>query len=182
VGVYDRQHIHSEDSIQYDGGFLSEVIHDWEGELANIGRSDLRTVVLRLGIVLDKKGGLLKQLVYPFKLGVGFGVKSEEYLPFVQLDDLMDVFMFCIKNQKVNGVVNVSAPVLTKISEFFRGVFKVKKGNVMIWFNICVIRLLMGESGGLLTSGQRVIPAKLQNHGFVFRYDNIKDALIRACN
>jgi len=182
VGLYDRQHIHSEESTLYDEGFLSKVIHDWEGELANIRKSNLRTVVLRLGIVLDKSGGLLKQIMYTFRLGMGFGVRSEEFLPFVQLEDLMNAFMFCIENQKVNGIVNVTAPVLVKIDKFFKTVFKVKSIKMVIWFNKSFIRLLMGESGSLLTNGQQVIPVKLQNLGFVFSYDNIKDALNRACN
>ncbi len=55
----------------------------------------------RLGIVLDKSGGILKQMMYTLKMGIGIGVRSEEYFPFVQLDDLMNVFLFCIKKQKV---------------------------------------------------------------------------------
>jgi uncharacterized protein len=182
VGLYDRQHIHSEESILYDDGFLSKVIHDWEGELANIRKSNLRIVVLRLGIVLDKNGGLLKQMMCTFKWGMGFGIKSEEFFPFVQLDDLMNAFMFCVENQKINGIVNVAAPVLVKINEFFKTVFEVNSIKMVMWFNKSFIRILMGESGSLLTNGQQVIPVKLQKLGFVFIYDNIKDALNRACN
>jgi uncharacterized protein (TIGR01777 family) len=182
VGIYDDKHIHSEESEKYDEGFLGMVIKDWEGELTNIRKGNLRVVVLRLGIVLDKNGGILKQVMYPLKLGIGFGVKSEEYFPFVQLEDLMNVFLFCIETLKISGIVNVATPGLTKISQFFRDLYRVKNIRNIIWFSTGFIRLLMGESGSLLTSGQNVVPAKLQNAGFVFRYDNIEDALNRACN
>jgi len=182
VGIYDHHHIHTEESIQYDDGFLSRVIHDWEGELSNIRNGLIRVVVLRLGIVLDKHGGLLKQMMVPLQLRIGFGVNSQENFPFLQLDDLMRVFMFCVEKKEIKGVVNVTAPVLTTIKQFFREVFLARKGKIMIWMGKRLILLLMGESGSLLTNGQSVIPAKLTNEGFKFRYDNIKDALNRACN
>jgi uncharacterized protein (TIGR01777 family) len=182
VGIYDHQHIHTDDSKNYDEGFLSKVINDWEGELTDIMNKNLRVIILRLGIVLDKSGGILKQMMYTLKLGFGIGIKSEEYFPFVHMDDLMNVFLFCIETQKIFGVVNVAAPVFSKINQFFRVLVRVKKARIIVWFNIGFIRLLFGESGRVLTNGQRVLPAKLQNEGFIFGYDNIEDALNRACN
>jgi uncharacterized protein (TIGR01777 family) len=182
VGIYDHQHVHDEGSKQYDDGFLSQVINDWEGELNIIGKSKLRVVVLRLGIVLDKGGGMLDKMMYPLKFKIGFGVKSGDSFPFIQLEDLMNVFMFCIENPEISGIVNVVAPVLATISEFYRELFTVRRGKYILWFNRGFILTLMGESGSLLVKGQMVIPVKLQNAGFVFRYDNIKDALNRACN
>jgi uncharacterized protein (TIGR01777 family) len=182
VGIYDNLQIHSEESKDFDKGFLSQVINDWEGELSGLKNDGLRVVVLRLGIVLDKEGGILKQMLLPLKSGVGFGIRSEEYFPFVHLDDLMNVFIFCIKNPAIEGVVNVVAPALTKINHFFKSLMKAKNIRIVLWFNTGVIRLLLGESGRLLTCGQNVIPEKLLKDGFIFRYNNIEDALRRACN
>jgi uncharacterized protein (TIGR01777 family) len=182
VAIYDNRHMHTEESMHYDEGFLSRVIHDWEGELDNLKNKNIRIVVLRLGIVLDKEGGMLKKLLIPLKLGFGFGVRSDDYFPFVQLEDLLNIFIFSINQPNLSGVVNVSAPVLTNINLFFREILKVSHGRFLIWVNKGLIRLLMGESGGLLTDGQQVIPAKLLKEGFIFRYDNIEDALKRACN
>ncbi len=91
-------------------------------------------------------------------------------------------FCFVLKSRKYIGVVNVAAPVFSKISQFFSVLVRVKKVRYMIWFNRGFIRFLLGKSGSLLTNGQRVVPEKLQNEGFIFRYDNIEDALNRACN
>jgi uncharacterized protein (TIGR01777 family) len=182
IGIYDHLHIHTEESEHYDTGYLSRVIIDWEKELNVISREELRVVILRLGIVLDKSGGMLKMVLYPLRLKIGVIIKSEDYFPFVQLDDLLNVFMFCIENKKMSGVVNVVAPVLAKISQVFLELFKLRKGKIMISFKRSFIHLLMGESGCMLTQGQGVIPAKLQKEGFVFTCGNIKDALIRACN
>jgi uncharacterized protein len=182
IGIYDNQHIHTEESEEHDVGFLSRIIKDWEGELANLKDWNLRIVVLRLGVVLDKKGGILKQILFPLRFRIGIGVKSDDYFPFIQLDDLMNVFIFCMESSKIKGVVNVSAPVLTKINQFFRMLTKIKNGKIIIWFSKSIIMLFIGESGSLLTRGQQVVPAKLLREGFVFRYDNIEDALRRACN
>ncbi len=70
VGIYDHQHIHEEDSKNYNDDFLSEVIKDWEGELTKIRKDNLRVIILRLGIVLDKHGGILKQLMYILRWGL----------------------------------------------------------------------------------------------------------------
>ena len=182
VGIYDNHHIHTEDSKYYDEGFLSMVIRDWEDELTNLRNYNLRVVILRLGVVLDKSGGILQKMMYTLKMGIGIGVRSEEYFPFVQLDDLMNVFLFCIKTKKIFGVVNVSAPFFSKISQFFSVLVRIEKVRCMIWFNKRLIGILLGKSGSLLTNGQRVVPEKLENEGFVFRYDNIEVALNRACN
>ncbi len=182
VSIYDHQLVHTEDSRNYDEGFLSKVIKDWEGELSHIRNGNLRVIILRLGIVLDKSGGILKQMLYTLKLGVGIGVNSEEYFPFVHIDDLMNVFLFCINKKKISGVVNVTAPGFSKINQFFSVLVRVKKVKHIIWVNTEFIRFFLGESGSLLTNGQRVVPEKLQKGGFIFMYDNIEDALNRACN
>ena len=120
IGIYDNEHIHTEESQKFDNGFLSGIIRDWEGELANFKKGNLRVVVLRLGVVLDKRGGMLNQIMVPLRFGIGVGVRSEDYFPFVQLDDLINVFLFCMESSKIRGAVNVAAPVLTNINRFFR--------------------------------------------------------------
>jgi uncharacterized protein (TIGR01777 family) len=182
VGVYDNQHSHTEDSKFYDQGFLARVIIDWEGELAGIAHGSLRVVILRLGIVLDKNGGILKTLLFPLRYGIGFGIKSDEFLPFIQLEDLMDIFVFCIRNLKIEGVINVVSPSLTKINRFYKVLARVKNRRILLWFNSRFLKLAMGESADLLTRGQRVLPEKLEKEGFNFRYGNIEDALNKACN
>ncbi len=182
ASLYDDKNIHDEASTEYNEGFLKQVILDWEGELNKIKSNTLRVVILRLGIVLDKDGGILKQMLYPFRMGIGVGVKSDDYFPYVVLDDLMRVFMFCIENHGLNGVVNVVAPGSVTIRNFFRELARISNRRIVIWVNERLIRFAIGESGSLLTNGQHVIPAKLLREGFVFRYDNIEDALNRACN
>jgi uncharacterized protein len=182
VAIYDDQNMHTEESNLHDTGFLSQVIRDWEGELDNIARNDLRIVILRMGIVLDKSGGFLKQILFPLKVGIGFGVRSNEFFPFILLEDLMNVFIFCIRKESINGIVNVTAPALTKINHFFHQVVRINNGRIILWFNTAFIRFVMGESGSLLTKGQQVIPQKLKDEGFLFNGDNIENALNRACN
>lgn len=182
VGIYDNQNLHTEESKHYDTGFLSKVITDWEGELNNLNRGGVRIVIMRLGVVLDKSGGLLKQLMFPLRWGPGFGVDSEDYFPYINLDDLMNAFSFCIEKEQISGITNVVAPGLTKINHFFRVLMRIKNKGRIIWLRSSLVKLIAGESGSLVVTGQKVSPAKLQKEGFIFRYDNIEDALNRACN
>jgi uncharacterized protein len=182
VARYDHVNIHTEESKFFDDGFLSGVIKDWEGELSGLRSERIRIVILRLGIVLDKSGGALKQMMLPFRAGFGFGVKSEEYFPFIEIDDLIGIFLFCMGRTEIKGVINAVTPVLTKINQFFSELASVKNCRFILWLGSGLIVRILGESGSLLTQGQQVIPDKLVRYGFVFRYGNIRDALVRACN
>jgi uncharacterized protein len=182
VGIYDRYDVHTEESNIFDNGFLSRVIKDWEGETCNLGREDIRVVIMRLGIVLDKRGGFLKQMMFLLKWAPGFGVQSGDYFPYIVLEDLLNAFLFCIHTREIKGTVNVVAPGLTKIDHFFRVLMEINGKKRILWLKGWLIKLLAGESSGLLLTGQNVKPAKLIDHGFIFRYDNIEDALIKACN
>ncbi len=91
-----------------------------KAKLTILGRDDIRVVIMRLGIVLDKRGGFLKQMMFPLKWAPGFGVQSEDYFPYIDLEDLLNAFLFCINNREIKGIVNVVAPGLTKINHFFR--------------------------------------------------------------
>jgi NAD dependent epimerase/dehydratase family enzyme len=94
----------------------------------------------------------------------------------------MDIFIFCIRNLKIEGVINVVSPSLTKINRFYKVLARVKNRRILLWFNSRFLKLAMGESADLLTRGQRVLPEKLEKEGFNFRYGNIEDALNKACN
>jgi len=182
VGVYDGKHVHEENSDQFDNGFLSQVILDWEGELDKIRTAGLRIVVLRLGVVLDGSGALLKKIMTPFKWGVGFGIKSDYFFPFIHLHDLMDIFLFVFNKPGVKGIVNGVVPVIPTIIEFYREMATAFNSRFIIWLRRSFIMLVMGDSGSLLCKGQKVVPSKLLGEGFVFKYKNIEDALNSACN
>ncbi len=145
VGIYDGRNEHKETSELYDAGFLSRVITAWEAELTSIRKPGIRVIILRIGVVLDQGGGLLKQMSLPLKWGPGFGVMSEDYFPYVQLDDLMDAFLFCIDKAEISGIVNVVAPGLTKINHFFRVLMKIKKKRRILWIKRRCVSLVAGR-------------------------------------
>jgi len=182
ISVYDHIHIHTEESKLFNDGFLGHVILDWEKELAGLRRSDLRIVILRLGVVMDKSGGMLKQIILPFRLGFGFGIKSDEYFPFVHVEDLLRVFLYCFEKQNLSGIVNVVAPVPTQIRNFFRELGEVMNSRAKFWFGDRFIRFFIGELGSLVTRGQHAVPAKLVNEGFKFKYDSIGETFRNLMN
>jgi uncharacterized protein len=177
VGIYDHEHVHGEDSMYFDRGFLSRVIEDWEGELKGIEGSNVRVVILRLGIVLDPEGGLLKSILKAFRLRLGFGIRSSDYFPFIHIHDLEKVMLKIIEDERVSGVVNVVSPSEVQIEEFYKTVNVLKNTALCIWIPLFLLQFIMGESASLLIHGQHVIPKKLLDSDFKFNFPDLAQAL-----
>jgi uncharacterized protein len=181
VGIYDKVHVHDEESTLFDDGFLSKVVIDWEGELKELVKENLRICILRLGIVLDENGGVLKMLEKPFRMGFSIGISSDEDFPFIHMIDLLEIFKETINNPGLSGVINAVAPERVSIRKFFR-LLSEKSSKRVLWVQPKVLKFMMGESAGLITSGQRVIPGRLQKLNFQFLCKDADTALSVTVN
>ena len=128
-----------------------------------------RTVITRFGIVLDKNGGALEEMIRFMKLGVATIVgDGKQSFSWVVLDDLVIVIEHLILNTDCEGPYNLTAPTPTTNLELTKDL--ASKINIHITFHIpkCIFKIEMGESSSLITSGQHVVPAKLIQSGFRF--------------
>jgi len=163
-------------------GFLADVCSQWEGATNILFQSGIRTVRMRLGVVLSKTGGALAKMWQPFQLGVG-GVLGDgrQMMSWVSLDEIPYVVDHLIKTEDISGPVNVVAPQAVSNAQFTKILGQVIHRPTFLPVPAFVIRLLFGEMGqGLLLEGAHVIPRRLQASGYQFHFADLNAVLKEA--
>src|SRR5215213_2813792 len=162
--------------------FLSEVCKEWESESRRAEDMGIRTVLLRNGIVLSKDGGALATMLTPFKFGVGGVIGSgKQWMSWVSLDDVVEVVSFAIENQKVRGAINVTSPHPVTNEEFTKALGEVLYRPTFLPLPEFAVNLVFGEMGdALLIDSTRVVPKRLLDNGYNFKYPDLKSALEHA--
>ncbi len=181
IGYYGNRgdEILTEDSLPADD-FLGKVCVDWEREAQRAKTVGVRRVVnLRIGIVLSPAGGALKEMLTPFKMGVGGRVgKGTQYVSWIELGDLIRVIEFAIENDTLLDAVNATAPNPVRNLEFATELGSVLNRPALVPTPEFALRLMFGElADALLFSSALVLPKKLHEHHFKFNFENIGDAL-----
>jgi uncharacterized protein (TIGR01777 family) len=158
--------------------FLSRVCIDWENEANKAADKGVRVVLARFGIVLGKTGGALGQMIPAFKKFVGGPLGSgDQWFSWIHMEDLLNAFIFVFEKEDVSGPVNFCAPNPVRNRDLASTLGKVLHRPSLLKMPAFMLRLMLGEFGSILLEGQRVVPAKLLEHGFSFRYPEITDAL-----
>lgn len=163
---------------QSGNGFLAEVTRAWETAAKATGYSDTRLVFLRTGVVLGARGGALKAMLWPFKLGLGGAIGSgKQYMSWISLDDYLGVVQFILENP-IEGPVNVVAARAVTNYEFTKTLGKVLQRPTVLPLPSWLARLLLGESADeLLLASTRVEPRRLLDAGYTFRHPDLESAL-----
>ena len=179
-GFYGREtgdEIVTEDSPN-GKGFLAELCRDWENEIERAKEFGARVVTLRIAVVFSKEGGALEKILVPFKLGVGGRLGSgKQWMPWLMIDDLVEIVNFTLNNE-VAGVFNASSPNPVTNAEFTETLGKVLHRPAAFSIPGFAVKMLFGEMGDqLLLKGCRVMPKRLLESGFKFKYDNLEEAL-----
>lgn len=170
-----------DESSPADDGFLSEVCRIWEDATDAASQAGIRTVRLRLGMVLSSRGGALKIMRTPFRLGLGGRLGSgRQYMSWIHIEDLIRVMEFAIRNEQVCGPVNAVAPLRVTNHEFTKTLGRVLHRPTFFCVPGFAAKLALGQMAEeLLLSGRRVVPKKLEECGFEFRYPELSQALRR---
>ena len=158
--------------------FLARVCRDWE-QAALAAREVTRVVVLRGGLVLDRRGGALPLMALPFRLFAGGPVGSgRQYVPWVHLTDWTAMARWAIDETTVSGPLNVTAPAPVTNREFGEELGRVLRRPPALPAPAFALRVVLGEmADALLLSGQRARPARAEAQGFRFRYSELGAAL-----
>jgi uncharacterized protein (TIGR01777 family) len=159
--------------------FLASVCVEWETEAARAAGPGTRVVYLRTGLVLERDGGALPQMLPPFKFGAGGPVGSgRQYWPWIHRADWVRLVQWSIESAGVAGPLNAAAPEPVTNAEFARALGRALHRPAVLPAPAFALRLLLGEmADALLLSGQRAIPANPQRLGFAFKYPNLDAAL-----
>jgi uncharacterized protein (TIGR01777 family) len=180
VGYYgDRG---TEEVTEEDGpgnGFESQVPVAWEAAAHELDGSGIRLVVVRTGLVLTAKGGLLKEMLTPFKLGVGGPLAGgDQYFSWIHLEDEIGILLWALDNENVSGTVNATAPDPVTNKDFSRALGRALNRPAVMPVPGLVLDLKFGrEFGQVLRGGQRVIPKRTRALGYEFKHPELDAAL-----
>ncbi|MDM7921084.1 MAG: TIGR01777 family oxidoreductase [Pyrinomonadaceae bacterium] len=159
--------------------FFAGVCREWEAESRRAEDLGIRTVLLRTGIVLDKNGGALGTMITPFKLGVGGVVGSgKQWMSWISLEDEIRAILFVLKNENIRGAVNLTSPNPVTNETFTKTLGEVLYRPTFLPLPEFAVGLLFGEMGdALLLDSTKVLPKRLEDAGFEFKYQDLKAAL-----
>lgn len=158
--------------------FLAQLASDWEKEARKAEDHGVRVVLTRFGIVLGEEGGALRQMIPMFKKYLGGPLGSgRQWFSWIHRDDLTQAFLFLLGRSEIFGPVNFTAPNPARNRDLAAALGKVLNRPAMLPAPGFMLRLVLGEFGSILLKGQKVIPQKLLQGGFQFRYPTISEAL-----
>jgi hypothetical protein len=158
--------------------FLARLAYDWEQEALRAQDKGSRVVITRFGIVLGKNGGALGQMLPLFKYFLGGPLgNGRQWFSWVHMHDLVEAFIFLLQHPEINGAVNLSSPEPVRNVDLGRAIGKILHRPSFMPAPGFMIKLILGEFGSVLLKGQRVIPRRMLDAGFKFKYPNIEEAL-----
>lgn len=184
VGFYgNRIDGQCDEKAAMGSGFLAEVCRDWEEKTTPVTQKGIRTVNLRIGMVLAKNGGALAKMLLPFKLGFGGKIgNGKQMMSWIGLNDLRQMVLYILETPAISGAVNAVAPHPVSNAAFTKTLGKIVRRPTLFPVPKIIIAILFGEMGKeLLLSGNAAIPKKMVEHGFKFKtatlYEALKDLL-----
>ena len=180
VGYYgDRGADEVDESDGPGESFDSEVVKAWEAAAHELDATGVRLVIVRTGQVLARGGGMLKEMLPPFKLGVGGPLAGgDQYLSWIHLEDEIGILLWALDNEKVSGTINASSPHPTTNKDFSKALGRALNRPAVMPVPGLVLDLKFGkEFGQVLRGGQRVIPKRTTELGYAFSYPDLDAAL-----
>ena len=161
--------------------FLARVVVDWEGEARRAEELGARVVLTRTGVVMSAEGGALEKMLPPFRLGVGGPVAGgRQYVPWIDLEDVVGAILFCLDDERVSGPVNVSAPEPVTNKQLAKELGKVLRRPAVLPVPALALRVLYGEMSSVVTEGVRMVPRRLLDLGYEFKRPDLTDSLRAA--
>jgi len=180
IGLYgNRGEAIVDESSEPGEGFDAEVVREWELTAREVETTGVRLVIVRTGHVLDPRGGLLKQLLTPFKLGVGGPLAGgRQYMSWIHIDDEVGILLWSLDDERVSGAVNATAPKPVTNRELSKELGRALNRPAVIPVPGAALDLMYGrEFGQVLRGGQRVMPRRAQDLGYEFRHPELGEAL-----
>lgn len=159
--------------------FLASVCQKWEDAALKFNDLGIRTIILRKGVILGKEGGMVKKLSPLAQLGINVSLGSgEQYLPWIDIRDLVRLYDFILSNTQLKGIFNAVATEQITMSDLSKALLQAfGKKSFLPNAPAFVIRLLFGEMAVMLLEGSKVSNEKLKTTGFIFEFDTIEKSL-----
>ena len=176
---YDNGGVWLKETSSFGDDFVANVVKEWEASADELEKIGIRTVKLRTGLVLSRKGGALAKIMGPVKWGLGAPLGSgDQYMSWIHIDDLCELYLKTITNTGMKGIYNAVSENPVSNREFNMVLSKVmKKPFFMPPVPSFVLRILLGEMASLVLGSGRVSAEKLVQSGITFKYPDLESAL-----
>jgi uncharacterized protein (TIGR01777 family) len=185
VGYYgSRDDDELDENASPGNDFLAQVVLDWEAVARRAEEFGTRVVLCRIGVILGRDGGALSKMLAVFKWGFGSPLGSgKQWFSWISLQDLVNIFLYLMENRNISGPVNCTSPHPVTNREMTHALGQaLHRPTFLPPVPSFLIRGVLGEFGDVFVKGQKVIPRKLLEEGFVFQYPEIKDAFAQLLN
>lgn len=179
VGIYgDRGEEELDEDSAPGTGYLADLCREWEAEASRAEALGVRVVRVRIGVVLAREGGALSLMRIPFSLGLGGRLGTgRQYFPWIHIDDLVAGILFALERNDLRGAVNAVAPSAVRNLELTESLARVLGRPAAIPVPAFALRAALGPLAGELLGSRRVVPRRLREAGFAFRYGALDAAL-----
>jgi hypothetical protein len=165
-------------------GFLAEVCQLWENAVDKIAELKIAVSKIRIGIVLSKDGGALPKLDFPIKFGIGAYIgNGKQYVPWIHIDDLCQIFIHLLKNKNTNNTYNACAPDIKTNKQMSQTIASVlHRPFIPFPAPSFILKTVMGEMASMLIMSNNCSSEKIIKSGFVFQYPTLEKALENIYN
>ena len=180
IGYYGAQNNkYIDENSSYVNDFIHELCNLWELEAKKAEKIGVRTCITRLGVVLGKNGGALKEMLPIFKLGFGGKIGSgKQFFSWVHLRDVIGAFNFLINDKKQKGIFNITSPDPVTNYKFTKTLGKILNRPTIFAIPAFALKIMFGEMGEkLLSNGVAAYPKKLLDNGYKFQFKTLASAL-----
>ena len=179
VGYYGP---HGDERVTESGppadDFLARLSVDWEGAAQTASELGVRVACIRTGVVLDPRGGALRQMLPPFRLGLGGPVAGgRQYMPWIHADDHVGVYLAALDGEDWSGAFNATAPEPVTNREFSKALGRALRRPAVAPVPRFALRLMFGEMGDIVATGVRAVPERALALGHAFAHPDLDQAL-----
>ncbi|KAA3615961.1 MAG: TIGR01777 family protein [Calditrichaeota bacterium] len=179
IGFYGSQkNKQITESAPAGNDLLARICDTWETEARKLNQAKTRLTILRIGVVLDRDQGAFPKMLLPFKFFIGGKLGTgKQWVSWIHIDDLIDVFKFVIFKDDVSGIFNATAPTPVTNSQLTHAIAKAFHRPALFPVPAFILKILLGQQSTLVLEGQQVIPKNLLESGFKFKHGTIDSAL-----
>jgi len=178
VGRYTATGTHTEEECSYATDFLGRLAERWEDEALKMVNTGVRAVIFRFGIVLGRDGGILANMLPPFRLGLGGMIgNGKQHFSWVHINDLVAAYVEAINNNNFSGIYNLCAPTPSTNKGLTKALGETLHRPTIFRIPVFVLRLKFGKGAAAIASGQRALPKRLMEAGFSFSFPTIEEAI-----
>lgn len=179
IGVYGpRDNELISESTMVGAGFLANVCDDWERIALDYKKEIPRLVIIRVGVVLGKDGGMLKKLMPIFKMGFGGPIgNGKQWMSWIHLEDLANLYVYAVENSNMEGIINGVSPYPLTNKAFTKAFSKAVKRPALIPVPPLALKLMMGQMSCIAIDSQKIVSERLKMLGFNFEFAKADKAL-----